>query len=133
LKHVGFPIQLCQLDHRRIRGHPVGDLAAPGLDHRLGRGAPGDGLQPKGAEAKTGLGYVALENGNPELAIRLFRRPAAEVHPDALIGLGDAYRRLGRMRDALKQYRAYQRRYPHGERASIARRQIELLQEQIND
>jgi predicted Zn finger-like uncharacterized protein len=90
-------------------------------------------LQPKGAEAKTGLGYVALENGNPELAIRLFRGPAGDAHPDALIGLGDAYRRLGRLRDALQQYRAYQRRYPNGQRASIARRQIELLQEQVNE
>ena len=59
-------------------------------------------------------------------------RPAARAgNPEALIGLGDAYRRLKRTRDALDAYRQYLKQYPRGENSSIAQRQVELLNEQL--
>jgi predicted Zn finger-like uncharacterized protein len=87
--------------------------------------------QPGMARARTGLGYVALERSQPRQAINYFRPAAKSGNPEALIGLGDAYRRLGRVRDALDAYKQYMQRYPRGERRSIAQRQIELLTEQL--
>jgi predicted Zn finger-like uncharacterized protein len=106
------------------RGH-VG--AAQTLFERSLRAAPGL------ARARTGLGYVALERSRPRQAIRHFRFARSRGNPEAFIGLGDAYRRLGRVRDALETYRAYVKRFPGGPRRSIAERQIELLSEQVAD
>ena len=88
-------------------------------------------IQPGMPRARTGLGYVALERSQPRLAVKYFAPAAKGGNPEALIGLGDAYRRLGRMRDALVAYKEYLDRYPRGERRSIAQRQIELLTEQL--
>jgi predicted Zn finger-like uncharacterized protein len=88
-------------------------------------------IRPGMARAKTGLGYVALERSQPRQAINHFRPAAKGGNPEALIGLGDAFRRLGRARDALDAYKEYMQRYPRGERRSIAQRQIELLTEQL--
>ena len=88
-------------------------------------------IQPGMPRARTGLGYVALERSQPRLAVKYFGPAAKGGNPEALIGLGDAYRRLGRMRDALVAYKEYLERYPRGERRSIAQRQIELLTEQL--
>jgi tetratricopeptide (TPR) repeat protein len=81
--------------------------------------------------ARTGLGYVHLERGQVTAALGQFRAAAATGHPDAAIGLGDTYRRLGRLDDALKAYRSYLKRFPQGARRSIAEHQVELLQEQL--
>lgn len=88
-------------------------------------------LSPRFPPALTGLGYVALERGQTQIALKRFL-PAAKVgYPEALIGLGDTYRRVGRSEDALEAYQAYVRRFPRGARRSIAQRQIELLREQL--
>jgi tetratricopeptide (TPR) repeat protein len=88
-------------------------------------------LDPGMPRAKVGLGYVALERAQPANAVGLFRAAASAGSSEALIGLGDAYRRLGKLRAALAAYREYVERYPRGERGSIARHQIELLTEQL--
>jgi len=86
-------------------------------------------LAPHFPAALTGLGYVALERGQTQVALRRFL-PAAKVgYPEALIGLGDTYRRVGRSEEALEAYQTYVRRFPRGARRSIAQRQIELLRE----
>jgi predicted Zn finger-like uncharacterized protein len=88
-------------------------------------------LAPRFPPALTGLGYVALERGQIQIALRRFL-PAAKVgYGEALIGLGDTYRRVGRSEEALEAYQTYVRRFPRGTRRSIAQRQIELLREQL--
>jgi predicted Zn finger-like uncharacterized protein len=88
-------------------------------------------LAPNFPPALTGLGYVALERGQTQSALRRFL-PAAKVgYGEALIGLGDTYRRVGRSEEALEAYQTYVRRFPRGSRRSIAQRQIELLREQL--
>ena len=72
-------------------------------------------LDPGMPRARTGLGYVALERGQPRQAVNHFRPAARAGNPEALIGLGDAYRRLNRVRDALAAYRQYLKQYPRGE------------------
>jgi tetratricopeptide (TPR) repeat protein len=88
-------------------------------------------VDPELPQAKVGLGYVALERGQPSRAVGLFRAAAGSGSGEALIGLGDAYRRLGKLRAALTAYRNYLDRFPRGDRGSIARHQIELLSEQL--
>jgi len=80
-----------------------------------------------GAEALTGLGYVLLNEGNAQGAARQFSSAAANGNGDALIGLGDAYRRLGQREQALEAYRRYLQILPSGSHASVARRQVDLL------
>jgi predicted Zn finger-like uncharacterized protein len=88
-------------------------------------------LSPRFPPALTGLGYVALERGQTQLALKRFL-PAAKVgYGEALIGLGDTYRRIGRSEEALEAYKTYVRRFPRGSRRTIAQRQIELLEEQL--
>jgi tetratricopeptide (TPR) repeat protein len=86
---------------------------------------------PSLPRARTGLGYVHLERGQVTAALGQFRSAASGGHSDALIGLGDAYRRLGRFADALRTYKSYLSRFPRGPRRSIAEHQIELLQEHL--
>ncbi len=105
-----------------LEGGRVGQAKA--LFERAVEAAPG--LK----RAHTGLGYVALERSQPRRAVQHFRKAKRRGHPEAFIGLGDAYRRLGRIEDALDAYEAYLVRFPGGDRRSIARRQIELLSEQ---
>lgn len=87
--------------------------------------------KPTYARARTGLGYVALEQNRPHQALRHFRPVARRGRGDALIGLGQTYRKLGKRRDALASYRRYVALHPFGSRLSIAKRQIELLSEQL--
>jgi tetratricopeptide (TPR) repeat protein len=88
-------------------------------------------IDPQMPRAKTGLGYVALERNQPNAAIAYFRPAAQHGHAEAFIGMGDAYRRLGRTRDALDAYQTYLKRFPDGPRRSIAQHQSELLSEQL--
>jgi tetratricopeptide (TPR) repeat protein len=88
-------------------------------------------LRPSSAAAHTGMGYVALEKGRPQLAAEHFLAAARAGNEDALIGLADAYRRLGRPRDALRSYQNYLNRFPNGKQISIARAQVERLSEEI--
>ena len=88
-------------------------------------------LDPGMARARSGLGFVALEHNQPKIAVAYFRPAANHGHAEALIGLGDAFRRLNRPRDALNAYQTYLQRFPHGDRQSIAQHQSELLSEQL--
>jgi tetratricopeptide (TPR) repeat protein len=83
--------------------------------------------RPGGTEAVTGLGYVMLNEGNAQGAARQFQTAANNGNSDALIGLGDAYRRLGQREQALEAYRRYVQILPSGSHASVARRQIDAL------
>lgn len=83
-------------------------------------------LQPS-TTARVGLGFCALESGNPSEAVRYFRPAAAAGVGDAFIGLGEAYRRLGQPANAIMAYEAYLGRFPTGAKASIARRQLGAL------
>jgi len=86
---------------------------------------------PNLPRARTGLGYVHLERGQVNAALGQFKGAAAAGYPDAMIGLGDTYRRLGRLDEALRTYKSYLKRFPQGARRSIAEHQVELLQEQV--
>lgn len=88
-------------------------------------------LRPGSPPALTGLGYIALERGDTAGAIRHFTPASVAGFGDALIGLGDTYRRLGRNEDALSAYERYLNRFPNGPRASIAGRQAERLREEF--
>jgi regulator of sirC expression with transglutaminase-like and TPR domain len=73
---------------------------------------------------------VALEKGRPQLAAEHFVAATRVGNDDALIGLGDAYRRMSRSRDALRAYQNYLTRNPNGRYASIAQAQVERLSEE---
>jgi predicted Zn finger-like uncharacterized protein len=89
-------------------------------------------IDPHLWRAKTGLGYLSLERNQPNAAIAYFRPAAQHGHAEALIGLGDALRRIGRTREALDAYNMYLKRFPDGARRSIAQHQSELLSEQLD-
>jgi regulator of sirC expression with transglutaminase-like and TPR domain len=65
------------------------------------------------------------------LAAEHFVAAARSGNDDALIGLGEAYRRLQRPRDALRAYQNYLNRVPNGKQVSIARAQVERLSEEL--
>lgn len=84
-------------------------------------------IRAGGAEALTGIGYVMLNEGNAQGAVRQFTTAATAGHADALIGLGDAHRRLGQREQALEAYRRYLQVSPSGAHAAMARRHVETL------
>ena len=88
-------------------------------------------IRPNSTQAHAGLGYVALEKGRPQLAVEHFLAATRAGNDEALIGLGDAYRRLQRPRDALRAYQNYLNRNPNGKQVSIARAQVERLGEEV--
>jgi predicted Zn finger-like uncharacterized protein len=85
--------------------------------------------RPDFPRAQNGLGYVELEDGRVTSAIKLFRTAVENGYPEATIGLGDAYRQVGRNADALSAYETYVRLLPQGRMISVATRQIERLRE----
>ncbi len=88
------------------------------------------GARSSGSEALTGLGYVALEGGDAAGAAAKFRQAAGQGYAEAYIGLGQAYRRMGRNGDALTAFQRYLERLPGGPRAGVAQRNIEELRAQ---
>jgi predicted Zn finger-like uncharacterized protein len=88
-------------------------------------------VRPNSNQAHTGLGYVALEKNRPQLAIEHFTAAMRSGNDDALIGLGDAYRRVGRNREALRAYQNYLSRKPNGDQVSIARAQVDRLGDEL--
>jgi tetratricopeptide (TPR) repeat protein len=82
-------------------------------------------------EALTGLGFVMLAEGNPRGAIAQLERAVNRGSFDALIGLGDAFRRLNEREQALRAYQRYLEHSSNGPRASIARRQVERLSAEL--
>ncbi len=55
------------------------------------------------------------------------RAPAAVGYGEAMIGMGEAYRKANRGPEALAAYREYLARFPSGAEASIARRWVDTL------
>ncbi|MCB9591777.1 MAG: zinc-ribbon domain-containing protein [Sandaracinaceae bacterium] len=83
--------------------------------------------RPAGSEALTGLGNVMLQQGDASGAAARFRTAASQGYGEAYVGLGRAYRRMGRNDDAIASFERYLQRMPTGSLASLARRQLEEL------
>jgi tetratricopeptide (TPR) repeat protein len=92
-------------------------------------------VRPAGPEALTGMGYVELDRRNYAAAISRFRQAlgAGGSYSDAYIGLGEAYSSQSRYEQALEAYNRYLAVNPGGSRASMARRQIESLQDRVRN
>jgi predicted Zn finger-like uncharacterized protein len=80
-----------------------------------------------GREALTGLGYVAMEQGDTTLAVSRFRGPASGGYGDAMIGMAEAFRAGGRTAEAIAAYRDYLTRFPSGPNAGMARGALDRL------
>ncbi len=89
-------------------------------------------IRPEAPRAETGLGFIDLERGRVSSAIKHFRNAAKRRYPEAYIGLGEAYRQIGRNKEALSAYENYVRVRPQGGSISIAKRQIDQLREQLS-
>lgn len=90
-------------------------------------------VRPNGAEALTGMGYVEIDRRNYGGAVSRFRQALQSNghYSDAYIGLGEAYASQSRYEQALEAYNRYVEVNPGGSRASMARRQIESLQDRV--
>jgi cytochrome c-type biogenesis protein CcmH/NrfG len=84
-------------------------------------------LAPASAAAHTGLGYVELHKKHARRAVEHFVVAADAGYGEAWMGLGDAYRRLRRTRDALHAYQNYIARSPNGDGVNAARAQVHRL------
>ncbi|MBN1652395.1 MAG: zinc-ribbon domain-containing protein [Deltaproteobacteria bacterium] len=90
-------------------------------------------INPDEPLAINGLGYIDLERGRINIAIIRFRKALKNGYVEANIGLGEAFRRAGRLKEALLAYERYAQIRPNGGAISIARRQIEQLREQLSN
>ncbi len=90
-------------------------------------------LQPDGVAAVTGSGYLMLDKQRPLAAIGMFKRALANApaFPQALFGLGEAYRSHGDPAQAIEAYKNYLGVAPSGSDAPAARRQIRELEMQV--
>jgi predicted Zn finger-like uncharacterized protein len=86
--------------------------------------------RPNDARAKNGLGFIALNAHDYASAAREFETAADAGSAEAMIGLGEAYRRLRRDGDALRTYQRYLQR--GGPDAAIARHWVEVLTETLH-
>jgi tetratricopeptide (TPR) repeat protein len=87
------------------------------------------GLRPGAPEAVTGLGYVMLDRGRPDLAATYFQRALARAPlPAAIFGLAETQRATGALDDARESYRRYLAVAPGGPDAAPARRQLATLE-----
>jgi predicted Zn finger-like uncharacterized protein len=89
-------------------------------------------IRPNSAEAHAGLGFVALEKGRTKLAVEHFQEAKKDGDAEALIGLGEAYRRMNRPREALRAYSSYVADHPRGPQIGIAKAQVERLTEEAS-
>jgi thioredoxin-like negative regulator of GroEL len=89
-------------------------------------------IRPSSAEAHAGLGFVALEKGRTKLAVEHFQEAKKDGDAEALIGLGEAYRRMNRPREALRAYTSYVADHPRGPQIGIAKAQVERLTEEAS-
>lgn len=90
-------------------------------------------FEPRNANAIAGLGFIYLEKSNASRAATQFRRAIDLGGGDgsAFIGLGTAERQLDNPQAAYDAYDLYLGRFPRGEKASIARYQLEQLKKQL--
>lgn len=82
------------------------------------------------ARALTGLGFVAMNEHDYATAVTQFEAASNAGSADAMIGLGEAYRRLQRDEDALRIYQRYLQQ--GGPEAAIARHWVEVLTESLH-
>jgi len=88
--------------------------------------------RPGGSEALAALGRLDLNAGNASAAIAHFRPAAQAGYANAYIGLGQAYRRMGRLREAVEAYQGYLNRYGStGPQSALAQSQIRELTAQL--
>lgn len=83
--------------------------------------------------AITGIGWAYVEQSRSADAVSQFKR-ALDLNSgygDAYIGLGTAERQRGNLKAAYDAYDLYLGRHPRGEKASIARYQLEQLRRQL--
>jgi predicted Zn finger-like uncharacterized protein len=89
-------------------------------------------LQPSGVSAVTASAYLLLDRRKPLAAVGEFKRALnnAPNFPQALFGLGEAYRSAGDTPQAIDAYKKYLAAAPGGEDAPAARRQLRELEVQ---
>jgi predicted Zn finger-like uncharacterized protein len=89
-------------------------------------------LQPSGVAAVTSNGYLLLDKQKPLAAVGEFKRALnlAPNFPNALFGLGEAYRSAGNSAQAIDAYKRYLAAAPTGPDAPAAQRQIRDLESQ---
>jgi tetratricopeptide (TPR) repeat protein len=90
-------------------------------------------IEPDGVAAVTGSGYLMLDKQRPLAAIGMFKRALANApaFPQALFGLGEAYRSHGDASQAIDAYKNYLSVAPAGQDAPAARRQLRELETQV--
>ena len=81
--------------------------------------------RPDEPRALTGMGWVEIKKKRPTKALSYFLPAAKQGYPKAFLGLGYAYRKLGRKLDSLSAYESYLQLRPRGRSASIAKTRIE--------
>jgi predicted Zn finger-like uncharacterized protein len=89
-------------------------------------------LQPSGVAAVTASAYVLLDKRKPLAAVGEFKRALnnSPNFPQALFGVGEAYRSAGDTAQAIDAYKKYLAAAPGGEDAPAARRQLRELEAQ---
>jgi predicted Zn finger-like uncharacterized protein len=89
-------------------------------------------LQPSGVAAVTSNAYLLLDRQKPLAAVGEFKRALnlAPNFPNALFGLGEAYRSAGNGAQAIEAYKRYLAAAPTGADAPAAQRQIRELESQ---
>ena len=87
--------------------------------------------EPDNAEALAGRGlcYFDLDQYAPAEASLQAALRLSPKQPDALLGLADTYRSLGRKAEAIALYERYLAAYPGGDEAAVARNAINQLKE----
>jgi predicted Zn finger-like uncharacterized protein len=88
--------------------------------------------QPSGVAAVTASAYLLLDKRKPLAAVGEFKRALnnSPNFPQALFGLGEAYRAAGDTAQAIDAYKKYLAASPGGEDAPAARRQVRDLESQ---
>ena len=89
-------------------------------------------LQPSGVAAVTASAYLLLDKRKPLAAVGEFKRALnnSPNFPQALFGVGEAYRSAGDTAQAIDAYKKYLAAAPGGEDAPAARRQLRELESQ---
>jgi predicted Zn finger-like uncharacterized protein len=89
-------------------------------------------LQPSGVSAVTASAYLLLDKRKPLAAVGEFKRALnnAPNFPQALFGLGEAYRAAGDTGQAIDAYKKFLATAPSSEDAPAARRQLRELESQ---
>jgi tetratricopeptide (TPR) repeat protein len=84
-------------------------------------------IRPNAPRALVGIGYTELDKGHDHEALLKFQKAAPQEWPEAYFGLGDAYRKLERDREAIEAYQSYLKKGTNDELLSIAQRYIQKL------